>query len=82
MKPKYGPPEALADDDVGALARTRGAPLSRRLEQRERGRVHHGDDQRAVRVRPVGEGIHVLEHAEEIGLLHHDRAQVLTLEAL
>ncbi len=35
--------------------------------------VDQADDQRTVGVRPVGEPVHLLQHAEEVGLRHHQR---------
>ena len=60
----------LADDDVGA------EPAGR-LEQAERDRVGDHDEERAGRVRQLGDGGQVLERAEEVGLLDDDRRRVL-----
>ena len=60
----------LADDEVGAL-------VARRLDHAERQRVGGADGQRAVLVRSVGEGLHVLDRAEEVRLLKDDRADVV-----
>ena len=49
------------------------APEGRRLQQRERHRVHARYHQGADFVRPVGERIHVVEQAEEVRLLQDHR---------
>ena len=64
----------IADDDIDAF----GAPLARRFQDRKRHGIDHGNDQRTVRMRPVGDRIYVFEQAEEVGLLDHDRRDVLT----
>jgi hypothetical protein len=63
----------LADRDI----RTGRAPQTRRLEQRQRGRVDHSDDQRTLGMRPVGQHIDLFQDAEEIRLLDHQRGNVL-----
>ncbi len=86
MKPKYGPPDdngtperlPLAADDVDAAR----APLARRLQQRKRNRIDHRNDQHAHLVRAVGEFVHLLERAEEVRLLDHQRRNVLAAVAL
>ena len=66
---------ALAADDVGA-APSDAAPLARRLVERERGGIHHRDHQNVVRMRPIGELIDLLQVAEEIRLLQHQRGGI------
>ena len=66
----------VAAGDVGAAV----APFARRREQRERHRIHGRDDERAVRARPARERVDVLELAEEVRLLDHDRGDVLAGE--
>src|SRR5207237_8736925 len=68
---------ALADRNVRA-ART---PLPGRLEEREGCGVDDRDHEDGARARPVGKRIDVLEAAEEVRLLHHERRYVLPLVA-
>ena len=63
----------LTDGDVSAL----GAPLSGRLQQRQRSRIDDGDDQNAARMRPVGQRIDILQPPEEVRLLDDQRGDVL-----
>ena len=47
------------------------APLAGRLQQCQGHRVDHGDDQGIARLGPIRQGVHVLQHTEEVGLGHH-----------
>ena len=67
---------ALADDDVGAH-------LARRLDQAERDRL--GDDrdqQRACRMRGLGDRREVGDAAEDVGILDDDRAGSPSIAAI
>jgi hypothetical protein len=67
----------FADHDIRS-ART---PLSRGLEQRQRGGIDDGDHQERVRMCPIGERIHILEAAKKVRLLDHERGDVLPVVA-
>src|SRR5437660_7333535 len=67
----------LPDGDIRAAA----TPLPGGLEERERGGIDDGDHQRAARVGPIGERIHILEAAEEVRLLDDERGDVLPVVA-
>ena len=68
---------AFADGDVGAAVRpTRPAACS----NRQRGRIDDGDRQRVIGVRPVGQLVDRLQHAEKIGLRDHQRGEILPCE--
>ena len=62
---------AVATDNIG----TGRSPFARRLQRCERQRIDDADDQRTLRMRPVGQRVDVLEHAEEIGLRNRQRSE-------
>ena len=67
---------AFAHDHIGALL----APLARGREDRQGRRVGDGDHQHAVGVGPVGEGVHVFQAAEVVGLADHQGGVVVACE--
>ena len=73
-RPRYGPPKFSAlPSDWPSAGDDVGAHLARRLDQAQRHRLgHHDDQQRARRVAGLGERRRVAHLAEEAGILHHD----------
>ena len=62
---------AFGRDDVGALR-------ARRLDQAERHDLGHDrDQQRALGVRRLGDGLQIADQAEHVGALHHDAGGLL-----